>query len=71
MAEIWAAVNTTVTQKTVKNQLLQGHLQARHPVVYISKTPNDCRLRRQWCQSRAHSRKDLESIEFSDESSCL
>ncbi|GBL79540.1 hypothetical protein AVEN_18124-1 [Araneus ventricosus] len=31
-------------------------------------TPNHCRLRREWCQSRAHWRTEWRSVVFSDES---
>ncbi|GBM00436.1 hypothetical protein AVEN_179241-1 [Araneus ventricosus] len=53
-AEIRAAVGTTVTQRTVTNRLLQGQLRARRPIACIPLTPNHCRLRREWCQARAH-----------------
>ncbi|GBO14950.1 hypothetical protein AVEN_84204-2-1, partial [Araneus ventricosus] len=43
-AEIRAAVGTTVTQRTVTNRLLQGHLRARRPVASIPLTPNHYRL---------------------------
>ncbi|GBO03812.1 hypothetical protein AVEN_232210-1 [Araneus ventricosus] len=46
-AEIRAAVGTTVTQLTVTNRLLKGHLRARRPVACIPLTPNHCRLRRE------------------------
>ncbi|GBM39789.1 hypothetical protein AVEN_25007-1 [Araneus ventricosus] len=39
VAEIRAAVGTTVTQRTVTNRLLQGQLRARHPVACIPLTP--------------------------------
>ncbi|GBM25073.1 hypothetical protein AVEN_96654-1 [Araneus ventricosus] len=67
-AEIRAAVGTTVTQRTVTNQLLQGELRARRPVACIPLTPNYCRLRRQWCQTRTHWRTEWRSVVFSDES---
>ncbi|GBN35375.1 hypothetical protein AVEN_242636-1 [Araneus ventricosus] len=67
-AEIRAAVGTTVTQRTVTNRLLQGQLRDRRPVACIPLTPNHCRLRRQWCQARAHWRRDWRSVVFSDES---
>ncbi|GBM88055.1 hypothetical protein AVEN_215123-1 [Araneus ventricosus] len=71
-AEIRAAVGTTVTQRTVKNRLLQGQLRARRPLACIPLTPNHCRLRREWCQARAHWRTEWRSVVFSDESrSCL
>ncbi|GFW88911.1 HTH_Tnp_Tc3_2 domain-containing protein [Trichonephila clavipes] len=54
VAEIPASVGTTVTQRTVRNQLHQGQLRARHHVACISLTPSHCHLRRQWCQARAH-----------------
>ncbi|GFV24402.1 allene oxide synthase-lipoxygenase protein [Trichonephila clavipes] len=41
-AEIQAAVGTTVTQPTVRNQLLQGCLRARRPVARIPLTPCHC-----------------------------
>ncbi|GBN12951.1 hypothetical protein AVEN_165564-1, partial [Araneus ventricosus] len=65
-AEIRAAAGTTVTQRTVTNWLLQG--QARRPVACIPLTPNHCRLRRDWCQARAHCRTEWRSVVFSDES---
>ncbi|GFW67133.1 HTH_Tnp_Tc3_2 domain-containing protein [Trichonephila clavipes] len=46
VAEIRAAVCTTVTQRTVRNQLLQGQARARQLVLCISLTPNHHRLRR-------------------------
>ncbi|GBN30120.1 hypothetical protein AVEN_174380-1 [Araneus ventricosus] len=64
--EIRAAVGTTVTQRTVTNRLLQGQLQARRPVACISLTRNHCRLRREWCQARAHWRAEWRSVVFSD-----
>lgn len=67
-AEIRAAVGTTVTQRTVTNRLLQGQLRARRPVACIPLTPNHCRLRREWCQARAHWRTEWRSVVFSDES---
>ncbi|GBM44494.1 hypothetical protein AVEN_15019-1 [Araneus ventricosus] len=67
-AEIRAAVGTTVTQRTVTNRLLQGQLRARRPVACISLTRNHCRLRREWCQGRAHWRTEWRSVVFSDES---
>ncbi|GBO39027.1 hypothetical protein AVEN_62219-1, partial [Araneus ventricosus] len=71
-AEIRAAVGTTVTQRTVTNRLLQGQLRARRPVECIPLTPNHCRLRREWCQVRAHWRTEWRSFVFSDESQfCL
>ncbi|GFW23699.1 uncharacterized protein TNCV_2032421 [Trichonephila clavipes] len=45
VAEIRAAVDTTVTQRTVRNRLLQGELRARRPVACIPLTPSHCRLR--------------------------
>ncbi|GBM88383.1 hypothetical protein AVEN_149440-1 [Araneus ventricosus] len=67
-AEIRAAVGTTVPQRTVTNRLLQGQLRARRPVAYIPLTPNHCRLRREWCEARAHWRTEWISVVFSDES---
>ncbi|GBM52630.1 hypothetical protein AVEN_16743-1 [Araneus ventricosus] len=32
----------------------EGQLRARRPVACIPPTPNHCRLRREWCQARAH-----------------
>nr|GBO35633.1 hypothetical protein AVEN_40430-1 [Araneus ventricosus] len=55
-AEIRAVVGATVTQLTVTNRLLQGQLRAIRPVVCIPLTPNHCRLRREWCEARAHRR---------------
>ncbi|GFU68034.1 transposable element Tcb2 transposase [Trichonephila clavipes] len=63
-----AAVGTTVTQRTVRNWLLQGQLLTRHPVACIPLTPRHCRLRRQRCQARANWRTELRSVVFSDES---
>ncbi|GBN74320.1 Transposable element Tc1 transposase [Araneus ventricosus] len=66
-AEIRTAVGTTVTQRTVTNRLLQGQLRDRRPVACIPLTPNHCRLRREWCQARAHWRTEWISVVFSDE----
>ncbi|GFS60870.1 transposable element Tc1 transposase [Trichonephila clavipes] len=68
VAEIRAAVGTTVTQRTVGNQLLQEQFQVRGAVACISLTPSRCHLRRQWSQSRAHWRKNFRSVVFPDES---
>ncbi|GBM29648.1 hypothetical protein AVEN_125295-1 [Araneus ventricosus] len=67
-AEIRAAVGTTVTQRTVRNQLLDVQLRARRPVACIPLTPRHCRLRRQWCQARAQWRAEWRSVVFSDDS---
>ncbi|GBN35379.1 Transposable element Tcb2 transposase [Araneus ventricosus] len=67
-AEIRAAVGTTVTQRTVTNLLLQGQLRDRRPAACIPLTPKHCRLRHEWCQARAHWRKEWRSVVFSDES---
>ncbi|GBO24776.1 hypothetical protein AVEN_88794-1 [Araneus ventricosus] len=67
-AEIRAAVGATVTQRTVTNRLLQGQLRVRRPVACIPQTQNHCRLRREWCQARAHWRTEWRSVVFSDES---
>ncbi|GBM95972.1 hypothetical protein AVEN_7268-1 [Araneus ventricosus] len=67
-AEIRAAVGTTVTQRTVRNRLLDVQLRARRPVACIPLTPRHCRLRRQWCQVRAQWRAEWRSVVFSDES---
>ncbi|GBO39985.1 hypothetical protein AVEN_132926-1 [Araneus ventricosus] len=67
-AEIRAAIGTTVTQRTVTNRLLQGQLRARRPVACILLTPNHSRLRREWCQARAHWRAEWKSVVFSGES---
>ncbi|GFV78576.1 transposable element Tc1 transposase [Trichonephila clavipes] len=53
VAEVRAAVGTTVTQCTVRNRLFQRQLQARHPVACVPLTPSHCLLRRHWCQARA------------------
>ncbi|GBM09106.1 hypothetical protein AVEN_5289-1 [Araneus ventricosus] len=42
-AEIRAAVGTTVTQRTVRNRLLDVQLRARRPVACIPLTPRHCR----------------------------
>ncbi|GFT88054.1 transposable element Tc1 transposase [Trichonephila clavipes] len=57
---------TIVTQRTVRNRLLQTQLQARHLVARIPLTLS--RLRRQWCQARDHWKMEWRSVEFSDES---
>ncbi|GFT45281.1 uncharacterized protein TNCV_2452241 [Trichonephila clavipes] len=44
VAEIQVAVGTTVTQRAVRNRLLQGCLQAKRPVARIPWTPSHCRL---------------------------
>ncbi|GBM36206.1 hypothetical protein AVEN_97573-1 [Araneus ventricosus] len=67
-AEIRDAVGTTVTQRTVTNRLLQGQLRARRPISCIPLTPNHCRLRREWCQARAHWRTEWGAVVFYDES---
>ncbi|GFV44378.1 transposable element Tc1 transposase [Trichonephila clavipes] len=59
---------TTVTQRTVSNRLLQGQPRARCPVACIPLTLSHCRLRRQWCQARARWRTEWRSVVFSDES---
>ncbi|GFV46477.1 RNase H domain-containing protein [Trichonephila clavipes] len=51
-----------------KKQLRHGQLGARLPVAYIPLTPSHCRLRRLWCQTRAHWRTEWRSVVFSDES---
>ncbi|GFU44074.1 uncharacterized protein TNCV_4952511 [Trichonephila clavipes] len=43
-AEIRAAVSTTVTQRTVRHQLLQGQLRARNSVACIPLTASHCHL---------------------------
>ncbi|GFW40040.1 uncharacterized protein TNCV_5117231 [Trichonephila clavipes] len=63
--KIRTAVDTTVTQRTVKNRILQGQLRARSLVVCILLTPRRCRLRRWWCQDGAHWWR---TVMFSDES---
>ncbi|GBL94676.1 Transposable element Tc1 transposase [Araneus ventricosus] len=68
VAEIRAPVDTTVTQRTVTNRLLLGQLRARRPVACIPLSPIHCRLRREWCQARAHWRTEWRSVVFSDES---
>ncbi|GFY04107.1 transposable element Tc1 transposase [Trichonephila clavipes] len=65
-AEIRAAVGTTVTQQTVRSQLLQRQLRARHPVACIPLTSSHCHLRRKWCQARVHWRMEWNSVVFSD-----
>ncbi|GBL92307.1 hypothetical protein AVEN_35850-1 [Araneus ventricosus] len=65
-AEIRAAVGTTVAQQTATNWLLEGQLRARRPVACIPLIPNHCRLRREWCQARAHCRTEWRSVVFSD-----
>ncbi|GFT06739.1 uncharacterized protein TNCV_642961 [Trichonephila clavipes] len=46
-SEIRAAVGTTVKQRTVKNQLIQGQHRTRRPVSCISLIPSHCCLRPQ------------------------
>ena len=65
---IRAAVGTTVTQRTARNQLLKWQLRVRSPVACIPLTPSHCLLRRQWWQARAHWRTEWRSIVFSYES---
>ncbi|GFV91396.1 HTH_Tnp_Tc3_2 domain-containing protein [Trichonephila clavipes] len=54
VAEILAAVGTTVKHLTVRNWLFQGQLRARFPVGCIPLTPSHCLLRRQWCRANVH-----------------
>ncbi|GFV30606.1 uncharacterized protein TNCV_3580381 [Trichonephila clavipes] len=54
VAHFRTAVSTTLTQRTVRNRLLQGQLRTRCPIVCIPLTPSHCRLLRQMCQARAH-----------------
>ncbi|GFU82369.1 uncharacterized protein TNCV_2356551 [Trichonephila clavipes] len=68
VAEIQATVGTTVTQQTVRNWLLEGQLQARHPIACIPLIPSHCCLRCQWCQTRVHWRMEWTFVVFSDES---
>ncbi|GBL88194.1 Transposable element Tc1 transposase [Araneus ventricosus] len=63
-----AAVGTTVTQRAVRNRLLDAQLHARRPVACIPLIPRHCRLRRQWCQARVQWRAEWRSVVFSDES---
>ncbi|GBM03329.1 hypothetical protein AVEN_256879-1 [Araneus ventricosus] len=65
--KIRAAVGTTVTLRTVTNLLLQGQPRDRHPVACIPLTPNHYRLRREWCEARAHWRTEWKSAVFSNE----
>ncbi|GFV62897.1 uncharacterized protein TNCV_472391 [Trichonephila clavipes] len=63
-AEIRAAIGTKVTQRTVRNRLLQGQLKVRRPVACIPLSPSHCRLRRQLCQARAHWRTEWKPLPF-------
>ncbi|GFW53638.1 allene oxide synthase-lipoxygenase protein [Trichonephila clavipes] len=56
-AEIRAAVGITVTQRTVRNRLLQGQLRARRLVACIPLTQSRYHIRSQWCQDIAHRMK--------------
>ncbi|GFV94544.1 transposable element Tc1 transposase [Trichonephila clavipes] len=48
------------------------HLRATRPVAFIPLNPSHCRLRRQWCQAKAHWRTEWRSVVFFDESKfCL
>ncbi|GFW71141.1 transposable element Tc1 transposase [Trichonephila clavipes] len=47
-------IRASVTQRTVRNRLLQRQLRVRRPVACIPLIPRHCRLRRQWCQARAY-----------------
>ncbi|GFU20105.1 uncharacterized protein TNCV_1192391 [Trichonephila clavipes] len=67
-AEIRAAIGNTVAQRNARNWLFQGQFRARCPVACIPLTPNHCRLRRQWCQTRVHWWTEWRSVVFSDES---
>ncbi|GFV19730.1 HTH_Tnp_Tc3_2 domain-containing protein [Trichonephila clavipes] len=53
-AEIRPAVGTTMTQRNVRNRLLEGRLRARHSVTCIIQTLSSCRLCLQWCQARSN-----------------
>ncbi|GFU92929.1 uncharacterized protein TNCV_2080751 [Trichonephila clavipes] len=57
-AGIRAAVSTTVTQRSVRNRLLQGQLRDRHPVACILLSPSHCNLRHQRSQASAHWRRE-------------
>ncbi|GFS63078.1 transposable element Tc1 transposase [Trichonephila clavipes] len=67
-AEIRAAVDTTVTQQTVRHQLLQGHLRVSYNVARIPLTPRHCFLQRQWCEGRTPWKTEWRSVVYSDES---
>ncbi|GBN55869.1 hypothetical protein AVEN_87235-1 [Araneus ventricosus] len=51
-----------------EDRRVRRQLRARRPVACIPLTPNHCRLRREWCQARAHWRAEWRSVVFSDES---
>ncbi|GFW40459.1 uncharacterized protein TNCV_1020161 [Trichonephila clavipes] len=57
-----------MTQRTVRNRLLQGQLRTRRVVACIPQTPSHCRLRCRWYQTRAHWRTVWGTVAFSDES---
>ncbi|GFX74523.1 transposable element Tc1 transposase [Trichonephila clavipes] len=60
VAQIRAEISTTVTQRTVKNWLLQGQIQVRHTVACVPLTPSHFHLRRQWCQSQSSLKNEVE-----------
>ncbi|GBM59499.1 hypothetical protein AVEN_70475-1 [Araneus ventricosus] len=51
-----------------EDRRVRRQLRARHPVACIPLTPNLCRLRREWCQARAHWRTQWRSVVLSAES---
>ncbi|GFW35159.1 uncharacterized protein TNCV_5067241 [Trichonephila clavipes] len=65
---IRAADSTAVTQRTVRNLLLQGQLRARRPVACIPLSLSHSRLSFQWCQTRTRWRTEWRSVIFSGES---
>ncbi|GFV83835.1 transposable element Tcb1 transposase [Trichonephila clavipes] len=68
VAEIRSLVGTTVTQRTVRNRILQRQLRDRRFVTRIPLNLSHCRLRRRWCQAKALTRIEWRSIVCSDES---
>ncbi|GFT29186.1 transposable element Tc1 transposase [Trichonephila clavipes] len=61
-------ISTTVTLRTVRNQLHQRYLHVTCLVACNPSTSSHCRLQRQRCQARAHWRTEGKSVVFSDES---
>ncbi|GFX33632.1 uncharacterized protein TNCV_1932991 [Trichonephila clavipes] len=60
--------NHCMTQGQIQGQILQGQIQARHPVACILLTPSRCLFRYQWYHARDYWSMEWRSVVFSDES---